>query len=316
MRTIGKSKHHISSIQLFNFQGHKKSELALSPGINVITGQSDSGKTSIIRALNWIVWNRPSGDEFVNKKAKSCFAEIIFGDGTKITRSKEKDGKVNYYVVNGQQLKAIGQDVPKEVSDILNLSEINIQRQFDSPFLVSETPGQVAKALNEISHLEDIDIAASNINSSIRQEKDRIESLQQQNEKLNIQLNSLPDVEKLGQKIADIERLDEKEKTLSMKLNRIEDLLVEYEEVQKELTENEKLYEAIPSIRSRLETLLALKETSKDKEISVSRLDDLVLAGKKESVGIKNTQLELEKLRAEWKLNKPNECPLCGENWK
>lgn len=316
MRTIGKSKHHISSIQLFNFQSHKESELVLSPGINVITGQSDSGKTSIIRALNWIVWNRPSGDEFVNRKAKSCFAEITLGDGTKIARNKEKDGKINYYVVNGQQLKAIGQDVPKEVSDALNLSEINIQKQFDAPFLISETPGQVAKALNEISHLEDIDIATSNINSSIKQGKDGIELLQRQNEMLNFQLSSLPDIEKLGQKVADIERLDDKEKSLTRELDRLEDAMIEYEDAQKELTERANLYEAMPSIRSRLEQLSALKQTIKDSELLVNRLGALVLAGRKEYFSVKTIQTELQELRAEWKDNKPKECPLCGGDWK
>jgi len=315
MRKNKKSEHYINSIRLFNFQSHKESELELSPGLNVIIGQSDSGKTSIIRALNWIVWNRPSGDEFINKNAKSCFAEITFSDGAKISRNKEKNGKANYYIVNGQQLKAIGQDVPKEVSDILNLSEINIQKQFDAPFLISETPGQIAKALNEISRLEDIDTTISNINSSIKQEKEKIEDLQQYNEKLKVQLNSFPDIEKLEQKLVDIEKLDEQEKTAVMNLNKIKTLLREYEEEQKELIENKSLYEAIPNIELKLERLLTAKQTYKDKELLINRLSALLITEKKEMLKLKEIQTRLINLKTEWNKIKPNECPLCGGNW-
>jgi len=54
----------IKYLQIQNFQSHKDSLLEFDPGVNVIVGSSDSGKTAVIRALRWLVWNRPSGDAF------------------------------------------------------------------------------------------------------------------------------------------------------------------------------------------------------------------------------------------------------------
>ena len=54
----------ISQLTLRNFQSHKASRLRFHPGVNVITGPSDSGKTALLRALLWAVRNRPSGDAF------------------------------------------------------------------------------------------------------------------------------------------------------------------------------------------------------------------------------------------------------------
>jgi len=53
----------LKKISIQNFQSHKKTELDLVDGINVIYGLSQSGKSAILRALNWIIFNR----KFSNK---------------------------------------------------------------------------------------------------------------------------------------------------------------------------------------------------------------------------------------------------------
>ena len=56
----------IKSIELQNFQSHVKTIIEpAGPGfLTVITGPSDSGKTAIIRALKWLLYNQPQGAEF------------------------------------------------------------------------------------------------------------------------------------------------------------------------------------------------------------------------------------------------------------
>ena len=60
----------IQSLKIQNFQSHKNSELVFSEGINIITGSSNNGKTAILRALGWVITNRPQGLAF-----KSYFAD-------------------------------------------------------------------------------------------------------------------------------------------------------------------------------------------------------------------------------------------------
>ena len=52
----------IKEISIKNFQSHKDSHIELSDGVNIIVGASDSGKSSLIRAIKWLATNRPSGE--------------------------------------------------------------------------------------------------------------------------------------------------------------------------------------------------------------------------------------------------------------
>lgn len=53
-------KRKIKSIIIKNFQSHANTELELCDGVNVILGNSDVGKTAILRALGWIFLDRKS----------------------------------------------------------------------------------------------------------------------------------------------------------------------------------------------------------------------------------------------------------------
>ena len=43
---------HIDSIHIQDFQNHQDTHIKLVPGLNIITGSSDSGKSAIVRALD------------------------------------------------------------------------------------------------------------------------------------------------------------------------------------------------------------------------------------------------------------------------
>ena len=51
----------IKTIKIKNFESWKDVQIDLHPGINVLVGESDSGKSIIIRALKWNFLNRPQG---------------------------------------------------------------------------------------------------------------------------------------------------------------------------------------------------------------------------------------------------------------
>jgi AAA15 family ATPase/GTPase len=160
----------IKSLAIHNFQSHEKSYLKFHPGVNVIVGSSDSGKTAIIRALRWIVWNRPSGDAIRSYWGGDTFAILETEDGF-VWRHKGKIDKyeLKAYDKNSLVFKAFGTSVPEEISKFLNINEINLQQQLDAPFLLNETPGDVAKHFNKVARLDKIDISLQNINSAIRE---------------------------------------------------------------------------------------------------------------------------------------------------
>ena len=82
----------IQSVHIQNFQSHKNSTLEFSPGVNIIVGTSDSGKTAIIRALRWVVWNRPSGDSLRSTWGGKTSVEICLDKGS-VERSKDRSDR-------------------------------------------------------------------------------------------------------------------------------------------------------------------------------------------------------------------------------
>ena len=155
----------IEKLELRNFQAHKHSVLEFSPGLCAITGESDEGKTSIIRALYWASQNKPSGGDFISDFSKrgECSSTIVV-DGNEVQRFKNKTK--NEYRINDQSFKALGKSgVPDEVSNILQLDELNFQNQMDSPFLLSSSSGEVARYLNDIVNLNVIDDSLKKVNA-------------------------------------------------------------------------------------------------------------------------------------------------------
>jgi exonuclease SbcC len=206
----------IKSIRLENFQAHKETVLELHPGVNVIAGSSNSGKSSILRALNWAVYNRPSGDAFVSHWARDdkgnqkgdTSVTLTLDNGT-IERRKSKSTK-NTYKVNETVLEAIGLDVPEEVSKALNFTEVNTQRQHDAPFLLSDSPGEVARFFNKIVHFDAIDQYLSALESKKRKAKADAENAKKNAERIKEELEKYTWV-KQAEKL--IDRIGKKEDT-------------------------------------------------------------------------------------------------------
>ena len=180
----------IKNITVANFQSHKLTTLDLHPGVNAIVGSSNSGKTAVLRALYWLRFNRPSGVDFVShwnqakngNPIKPTTVDIQLTDSLGIQRRRAKD--FNGYIVHdprteapGKELEAVKTDVPEEIESALNMSDVNIQRQMDAPFLLSASSGEVARFFNRIIRLDLIDRVLSSAESRRRKTKQDIERL-------------------------------------------------------------------------------------------------------------------------------------------
>ena len=110
----------IARVELENFQSHKESSLALAPGVNVIIGPSDAGKSAIIRAVRWLITNRPLGDSFIRQGTKGSSIELGLDNNSIIRCKGIKD---NYYFINDYDnyFRAFGSDVPEEIEQLLNM---------------------------------------------------------------------------------------------------------------------------------------------------------------------------------------------------
>ena len=183
----------IQSLKIKNFQSHKDTFLEFSTGINVISGQSNNGKTAILRALNWVITNRPQGIAFKSNfsdKKETCRVSLIIND---IEITRERNNSINSYQIGSSLFTTIGNDVPSEVISAINISDINCASQFERHFLLMDSPGEVGRTINKVVKLDDIDALISNISSKITSTNKELEIKKQDLDKLNLSLEKFKD---------------------------------------------------------------------------------------------------------------------------
>lgn len=145
----------LNKITLQNFQSHKNTEIELSEGVNAIVGNSDSGKSAIIRGLRWVIENKNDDSGFIRRGCKDVSVTLDFDDVT-VIRSRDNSG--NTYIIEDDndevhEFKAFKTEIPATVANAIHLSDINLQTQLEAPFLLSESAGEVAKTLNKMVNL-------------------------------------------------------------------------------------------------------------------------------------------------------------------
>lgn len=171
----------IKGIKLKNFQAHRDLDISLDPSVNVIVGPTNVGKSSVFRAVRWLVEHKPiSGLQTFDTDDTRVG---IKSDSGTVVRFKNTKGYG--YKIGGEDFVACGTNQPSEVQQVLGLAEINLQGQHDPPFLLTLTPGQMAKELNRIVDLSVIDktmaVTASAV-ASAKSQATAMEELAKQHE--------------------------------------------------------------------------------------------------------------------------------------
>ena len=239
----------IKSIRIENFQAHKDLQLDFGKQITSITGPSDRGKSAILRALVWVITNRPGGDNFIRYGAEECRVTVQVGEHT-VQRIKGK--KRNLYILDNVEFKALKSDVPEEIQKLFNIGPNNIQSQFDPIFWFSETAGEVGRNLKQIVNLDVIDYVLGNIQSRYKQVKTEVDVLE----------NMITEQEKA------LENADAVESVLGV-IHRVEGFQLELDKLQ---TLQESLEEAI----DRAETLDGWLQRAQKWEETYHQLESLM----------------------------------------
>ena len=171
----------IEKIILVNFQSHTYSELSLSKGVNVIVGPSDSGKTAIMRALRWNMFNDPSGVEFVREGESEVSVTIRFQNKVEVERKRTRSK--NQYILRqpGEEeliFEGFGKNVPAEIEEAIGIKKVmlddkkslplNFSGQLDGPFLLQETDAYKAQA---IGRMVGVDLLDETMRDTLRDKK-------------------------------------------------------------------------------------------------------------------------------------------------
>ena len=350
----------IKAIELTNFESHKHSEFVFSPYINIITGQSNHGKSSVIRGLYWVKDNKPSGNSMVsfwNRDAKGLPKDRtsveITADSSIISREKGKD--FNGYRIKSKEgikkLEAVGQNVPEEVTERLNLSDTNIQYQFDRPFLLDESSAEVARIFNRVVHLDSIDKVQAKAEQLRKQTNSEIAQAKESVKVLNTQIESLQWIDEAEKLVTEYEAVEQEITDIKNTYNSLTTLFLEYNKQKRVLERWEKLkavkdtvyeidnlsdtiaavtaeYRKLKSLYSDRNRLYETLQTSEKIAAQASTIEEIEKLGSdiknltKEKqllnsllnsmISNKNTIKEAKKAISHYESLLPDVCPLCG----
>lgn len=208
----------LTRMRIVNIQKHKDLELLLDK-INVIVGATDSGKTSVLRALTWALTNDDAGENLINNQgAKSCYVELD-ADGNVIRRSWSK-GK-NAYSLNDKEFTTFRTSVPSPIADLLRLDTINIQRRRDLPFMVYFKASDCANQFSEMMDLSEIDSIITNSNKSVKVHADDVEQLKAKKAEIDKELSKY---EQLDEAIEAFNALNKLRKSIKEAENKLDTL--------------------------------------------------------------------------------------------
>ena len=228
----------IEKLIVENFAVHKKLELEFHPEVNVIFGANDSGKSTIVRIIDYLINNNcPMGVDYLSDYLEGSGTLKIAGtfDGNLIERIREtkttKTGKKllsDSYLINNIY-KIIPSD-SKEFERVTNLakfSDLTIQYQSDPPFLLLDKAGEISRYLNKTIDLEEIDYVASNIEKSKRENSKLLKETEKKLVKINNELLEFKELDRLENIYIRVSDLNEKISNNKFKITIIEHILNE-----------------------------------------------------------------------------------------
>ena len=250
----------IKLIELQNFQSHAKTIIEpAGPGfLTVVTGPSDSGKTAIIRALKWLLYNQPQGAEFTRTGASMVRVAVAYAGGVTVVR--ERTASTNRYKIlqpgteKPQVFEGFGSSVPLEVQEVTGIRPIkiadqelllNLSEQLDPPFLGQKSttaPGR-AKILGKLAGTEEIDVAGAGVGKDLYRRGQDEKRLASEIEELEKRIGEFAWIEELGERIAALENLAARIKEQRELLVTLEQKRAELLRIQAEMNAAQKILE-------------------------------------------------------------------------
>jgi len=273
----------IESLSVKNFQSHENTKLEFTSGINIILGRSQAGKTALLRALLWLVTNRPSGLRFRSHFADDSPTEVTAalrksnphlataaGNALYVQVRKSPSTKA-VYSVGDSNFSGFGKSVPEAVANALNINpDINIQRQLDSPFLITASPSEVASTINRATRLDNTDVWLKQLNRIALAAGRELDSLVKAKARIEEQLAGYSHLDDFERDLEILKRLELRVDRTESELDEILWLADSVDEalealdsardllaVERELEDAEKILDEVDSIRQELDDLVA-----------------------------------------------------------
>lgn len=208
----------IVSVEIENFQSHKHTFVEFSDFTSIV-GPSNSGKTAIVRAIRWALFNSPAGTSFITRGSSRARVCVKFDDTTSVTRTRSETE--NQYILSSPEqgdvvLEHFGMGSVDEVVKFHGIREldlfgekepISICGQLDRPFFISEPDVVKAAMIGKLAGTDKIDYAIKEATSDARAERKKRKELNEELKETKKELKELSGIEKRQKKLEKGEEL-------------------------------------------------------------------------------------------------------------
>lgn len=145
----------LSHVSIKNYQSLGEVSLDLKP-LTVIVGPSSSGKSAFARALKTLTGNQ-RGDSFITHGETQCVITATTDRGVvALLRGKKNEYVIVYPEGGKQSWTKLNGSVPEEVSQFIGIpagDSLNYADQFDMPYMLKRSGGDVARELGALTNV-------------------------------------------------------------------------------------------------------------------------------------------------------------------
>lgn len=228
-----------------NYQIIKRGEIELRPGMTLITGPSNSGKSSIFKAYKQLIYNL-SGNTYINQFADQC--ELILDNDSYTIEYRKTKTKSSYdiKVVNPETTLHIDKLGVNQIDKVKELTHIdkelgyNFWDQLEKPFLLCKTNREQFLLLqqspisaNLLNIQESIKNDIKNLNSNILINQGSLNTITGIITKYEETLKYSAEVQKIVRDMEMINNVNNKIDSLTAKMKQLDNINMELDKIKK-----------------------------------------------------------------------------------
>lgn len=244
------------TFKIKNYQIIKNAELEFRPGLTLLRGRSNNGKSSVFKAFKQLVYNT-SGTDYIKHGSASTTLILDYEGEEKysIEFSKGATGGSKYSLSTlASPLTKVGVNQPEQVRDLVKINkefDYNFWNQLDKPFLISLSPREQFDLIQNSPHSVTLQSCLDALTEDRKQHQrnqlqlqSKLETLQEQSKVYAEQLRDLPTVTEIHEKMQSLSQDRQK-------LTQLTDLLTRHESINIDfITQRLSLLNNIPSTNS------------------------------------------------------------------
>ena len=212
----------IKKVVIDNFMAHVHTELELGPGVTVLTGPNNTGKSAVVEALRCVATN-PTPSHFLRHGAKEARVSLEMDDGTKVVWVRTKRWAMyelwNPGAEEPEEYHKLQRKVPEDIQKVLRLNQVDLEtssrpvdihigNQREPVFLLNRPDSDTAAffaASTESAHL----LAMQDLlKMQVRDRKREAEALEADIERIKHDMNQLDGLPSLELRIEEARDLE------------------------------------------------------------------------------------------------------------